>query len=159
MTDDYKKTWTMRIVDFDRHLRPTDAHPGKFELQSFHMGLYSDQPNSGQPRNVHMSDVSVMRESDAATPILMRLCHSGEVLPKVVIEMITEKDGVEVSRMTFELVNASIANISPGGSPHGTGPGIGMQETLSLRYEKLKSSVIEGERKGGAELVPPAPPP
>lgn len=159
MTDEYKKTWTMRIVDFDRHLRPTDAHPGKFELQSFHVALYADQPMAGQPRNVHMSDAGISRESDAATPILMRLCHSGEVLPKVLIEMITEKDGVEVTRMTFELINATIATVSPGGSPHGMGPGVGMQESISMRYEKLKSSVIEGERKGGAELVAPTPVP
>lgn len=150
MTDEPVKKWTLKIADFDRYLRPGDSVPSRFPVQSCSMGVAAEPPYNGQPRRTNVFDVSLVRNSDAATPILMRLCAAGEVLHSVTIELVAEKDGTEVFRMSIEMINAVINSVYPNGSEFSSG--FGLSESISFQYEKLRISAKEGEHKGGADM-------
>lgn len=155
MTDDIKQSWSMRINSLARFLKPGDNVSDKCDIMSFSHGLGAEPQAAGNPRRVYMYDVSVMRYSDAATPVLMRLCQTGESLNSVVIETRAEKDGKEIYRMTYELLNARVSRVNPSGSAGG--PDYRPIEDVGFSFEKLRMNVAEGEQKGSAELTPPAP--
>jgi type VI protein secretion system component Hcp len=117
--------------------------------------MSADPPAAGAPRRVHMYDVSVVRFSDAATPVLMRLCQTGDTLNSVVVEVRAEKDGKELYRMAYELLNAKVSRINPGGSSGGMD--YQPVEDVGFSFEKLRVSVTNGEQNGSAELRPNTP--
>jgi len=155
MSDEIKKTWTMHIPGLERFARAGDNVSEKCDMLSMSHGMYADPPVPGTPRRVQVYDVSVMRETDAATPVLMRLCQTGDTLQQVVIEMRAEKDGKEVYRLVYELLNAKIGRVNLGGSVHGFE--YRPNEDLGISFEKLRIHVKEGEQQGSAELTPPSP--
>lgn len=155
MSDEPVKKWSFKIVDFDRYLRPTDSLPSCFPVQSCSLGVAAEPPYAGNPRRANLFDINLIRQSDAATPVFMRLCAAGEVLHSVLLELVAEKDGTEVFRMNLELVNATINSVYPNGSD--MAPGLGLTESLSFQYEKLRVMATEREKKGGADLTPQRP--
>ncbi len=155
MSDEPTKKWSFKIADFDRYLRASDAVPSRFPLQSCSLGVYAEPLGSGQPRRANLYDVTVFRQCDAATPVLMRLCATGEVLHSVSLELVAEKDGTEVFRMSVEMINATISSVYPNGAD--MAPGFGMTESISFQYEKLRVIAVEGEKKGSADLTPQRP--
>lgn len=155
MTDDIKQTWTLRFNSLGRFLKSGDNVGDKCEIMSFSHGMASDPQVAGSPRRVHMYDVSVVRYCDAATPVLMRLCQTGESLNSVVIEMRAEKDGKELYRMAFEILNARVSRINPGGSSGSMD--YRPIEDIGFTFEKLRVFVTHGEQNGSAELTPPSP--
>lgn len=155
MSDEIKKTWTMRIQGLDRFVRSGDNVRDKCDIMSFSHGIYADPPMPGAPRRVQVYDLSVVRETDAATPILMRLCQTGDTLQSVIVEMRAEKDGKEVYRLVYELLNAKISRLHPGGSVHGQD--FRPIEDVGISFEKIRVHVKEGEQQGSAELTPPSP--
>lgn len=155
MSDEIKKTWTMRIQGLDRYLRSGDNVRDKCDILSFNHGIYAEPPMQGSPRRVHLYDLTVVRETDAATPILMRLCHTGDTLQSVSVELRAEKDGKEIYRLVYELLNARISRVNPGGSVHGSD--YRPIEDVGISFEKLRVHTREGEQQGSAELTPPSP--
>lgn len=155
MTDDVKKTWTMRMIGLDRFVKAGDSVRDKFEIINFSHGIYAEPVTAGNPRRVMLYDISIVRETDAATPVLMRLCQTGDALPQVFIELRVEKDGKEIYSFTYELINARITRMNTSGSSHGTD--YRLYEDLGLSFEKIRSHVKDGETRGSAELTPPAP--
>lgn len=155
MPDEIKKRWTLRAGGLDRYVKPGDNVRDKCDLLSFSHGIYADPTVAGSPRRVQIYDVSVMRETDAATPVFMRLCQTGETLHQVLIEMIAEKDGKEIYRLSYELLNAKVSRVNPGGSVHG--PDYRPVEDVAFSFEKLRIRVTEGEQNGSAELKPTTP--
>ncbi|MBZ0136413.1 MAG: type VI secretion system tube protein Hcp [Planctomycetes bacterium] len=155
MSDEVKKSWIMRIQGLDRFARSGDNVRDKCDIMSFSHGIYADPPMSGSPRRVQLYDVSIVRETDAATPLLMRLCQTGDTLQQVTVEMRAEKDGKEIYRLVYELLNARISRLHPGGGIHG--PDYRPVEDIGLSFEKLRIHVKEGEQQGSAELTPTSP--
>ncbi|MCA8914319.1 MAG: type VI secretion system tube protein Hcp [Planctomycetes bacterium] len=155
MSDEIKKNWTLKVNGLDRHVKPGDSVRDKCELTSVSHGIYADQPMAGQPRRTQIYDLSVARETDAATPIFMRLCQTGEVLSQVIVELVAEKDGKEIYRLTYELLNARISRVNTGGSAHG--PDFRPYDDMAFTFEKMRMRVTEGEQLGSAELKPNSP--
>ncbi|MCA8910953.1 MAG: type VI secretion system tube protein Hcp [Planctomycetes bacterium] len=155
MTDDIKQSWTIRFNSLGRFLKSGDNVSDKCDILSFSHGMAAEPPAAGAPRRVHLYDVSVMRYSDAATPVLMRLCQTGDSLNSVVIEMKAEKDGKEIYRMAFEILNARVSRINPGGSAGGMD--YKPVEDVGFTFEKLRVHVTHGEQNGSAELTPQSP--
>jgi type VI secretion system Hcp family effector len=156
MADEVKKFCSMRVVGLDRYVRQGDSVRDRFDIMSFNHGIYADPQIAGAPRRVQIYDVSAVRECDAATPIFMRLCQTGDALPSVTFEIRAEKDGKEIYRMTYELLNARVSRVNANASVHG-----GMEyrpfEDIAFTFEKLRINVTEGEQRGGTELKPSAP--
>ena len=157
MSDEIKKTWIMRCIGLDRHVKPGDSVRDKCDVLSVNHGIYADPPTPGQPRRTQIYDFNVSRETDAATPIFMRLCQTGEALTQLVIEMVAEKDGKEIYRLTYDLQNARISRVNTGGSVHVHGADYRPMDDMGLTFEKLRMRVTEGEQAGSAELKPTAP--
>ncbi|MCB9893113.1 MAG: type VI secretion system tube protein Hcp [Planctomycetes bacterium] len=155
MSDEIKKQWTLKINGLDRFVKPGDSVRDKCELSSVSHGIFADQPMAGQPRRTQIYDLSVARETDAATPIFMRLCQTGEALPQVIVELVAEKDGKEIYRLTYELLNARISRVNTGGSVHGQD--FRPYDDMAFTFEKMRMRVTEGEQNGSAELKPTSP--
>jgi type VI secretion system Hcp family effector len=153
MPDEIKKFCTMRVVGLDRYLRQGDSVRDKFEIMSFNHGIFAEPQMAGAPRRVQIYDVSVVRECDAATPVFMRLCQTGDSLTSVTLELRVEKDGKEVYRMTHELLNARVSRVNASASMH-TGMEYRPYEDIAFSFEKLRVNVTEGELRGGTELKP-----
>ncbi|MCA8918743.1 MAG: type VI secretion system tube protein Hcp [Planctomycetes bacterium] len=155
MSDEIKQSWSVRFNSLARFLKAGDSVSDKCDILSFSHGMSAEAQVAGSPRRVHMYDVSVVRYCDAATPVLMRLCQTGESLPSVVIEMRAEKDGKELYRMAFEILNARVSRINPGGSSGSMD--YRPIEDIGFTFEKLRVNVTHGEQNGSAELTPPSP--
>jgi type VI protein secretion system component Hcp len=155
MSNDVKKSWTMHIQGLDRYVRSGDSVRDKWDILSFNHGIYADPPVAGVPRRTQVFDMSIMRESDAATPVLMRLCQTGDILPVVLIEMRAEKDGKEIYRLTYELLNATIGRVNTSALMHS--PDYRATEDIGIAFEKLRMKVVDGEQHAGAELTPSSP--
>jgi type VI secretion system Hcp family effector len=155
MADEIKKFCTMRVIGLDRFLKQGDSVRDKSDVFSFNHGIYADPQMAGAPRRVQIYDVSAVRESDAATPIFMRLCQTGDMLSSVIFEMRAEKDGKEIYRMTYELLNARVSRVNASASLHSTEHH--PVEDIAFTFEKLRINVTEGEQRGGTELKPSAP--
>ncbi len=151
MPDEITKQWRMRIPGLRNHALPGDSVPETTEFMSLSHGVHFDPGYAGGNSQVHVQDVNLFRYSDAATPVFMKLCATADPMPQVFLDLVTLKDGVEISRMEYELVNARVSSVAPGGS--NSGPD-GMSEGLTLRFEKMKLRVVQGGSSSHVDLVP-----
>jgi type VI protein secretion system component Hcp len=153
MTNIVKK-WVMRLSGIDRYVPKGDNVKDEFEILSFNHGVYAQNLPDGS-RQVQVQDINVMRASDALTPVLFKICMSGEILDSVIIELRTVQDERETFVMRYELLKARIGAVSPGGSPQGQDPAL--VESLMLSYERLRMHVHNSHDKSTVDIVPPKP--
>lgn len=151
MSDEITKQWRMRVPGLRNHALPGDSVPETMEILSLSHGIHFDPGYAGSSPQVHVQDLNLYRYSDAATPVFMKLCATADPMPQVFFDLVTQKGGVEIARMEYELVNARVSSLSPGGS--GGGPD-GLSEGLTLRFEKLKLRVVQGGNTSHVDLVP-----
>ena len=156
MSDEFKNIWTLKVTGLDRFLQPGDSIAQTFELLSFSHGIQEEPPTAGQPRRVSLYEFSAVRYCDPASPYFMRLCQTGDQLPQVVASMRSENDGKIVFLMRFELQNARVTGVRPGGSS-GSGMDSRPVEEVCFRCEKMKVYVEQAEQRGSATLNPPRP--
>ncbi len=154
MTDIIKK-WTMRVQGLDRHVSKNDSVKDEWELISFSHGVFAHGSAPDGSRVVQLQDLHLMRFSDSATPILFKLCESGDALDSVIIELRTLQDEREVFLMRYELLKARIVSVSPAGGPQGSE--IALTESLQLTCERLRMHVKSGAGYSTIDMVPPKP--
>jgi type VI protein secretion system component Hcp len=150
-----EQTITLRIPDFDRHLRPSESVPKSFEVSSFNYGLGTDISQGTPVRKTFMYELSLGRTPDAATPVFMRMCATGETINSLTVEIVRTVDGKEVSRVVYECIGATVYGVYPsysGGEGH-----FHSSENLLFKFDKVKVHAQYGEHKGEAELVPSTP--
>lgn len=154
MADSVKK-WVLRIQGLDRFVPNGDSVKDEFELLSFNHGVYAQNLPDGS-RQVQLQDINVMRASDAATPILFKLCMSGDVLDSVVLELRSLQDERETFLLRYELLKARVGAVSPGGGPQSPDPAL--VESIMFSYERLRMHVHNGGgHKSTVDIVPPKP--
>ncbi|GIK54120.1 MAG: hypothetical protein BroJett014_30930 [Planctomycetota bacterium] len=153
MTNTARK-WVLRISNLDRFVPKGDSVKDEFELLSFSHGIYAHSLPDGS-RQVQMQDINVMRASDAATPVLFKLCLSGDVLDSVVLELRTIDDDRDVFLMRYELLKARVAAVNPGGSPQSGDPAL--VEGLTFTCERLRMHVHNRDGHSTVDLTPPKP--
>lgn len=153
MTNNVKK-WVMRLGGIDRFVPKGDSVNDEFDIFSFSHGVYAQNLPDGS-RQVQLQEINVMRASDALTPLLFKICMSGDVLDSVIIDLRTTQDERETFVLRYELLKARISSVSPGGSPHSQDPAL--VESLTISFERMRMHVHNTHEKSTVDIVPPKP--
>lgn len=145
----------MSIPGLAQHALPGDNVPTEWDILSLSHGLHYDPGYAGQPARTQVQDLALMRNVDAATPVLLKLCATADPLPLVKLELVSSRDGVEIQRIEYELLDARVSMVSAAGSQYGGDQA--MSESLTLRFVKMKMRVVQDGHRGHVDIVPPAP--
>jgi type VI secretion system secreted protein Hcp len=95
---------------------------------------------------VEMSDITITKLADLATPILLQTCAAGKTIPKAKLEfMRADGNGDRVKYFEVQLENVLIGDVSPAVSE-----GDFMQEHLGLKFSKVKYMYTQQKIGGGA---------
>jgi len=93
-----------------------------------------------------MSEISICKLVDLASPILMQTCAAGRTIPKVKIEMQrADGQGEPIKYFEVELENVLIGHIAPSFAPGGS-----PTEILGLKFSKAKWKYSQQKIGGGA---------
>ena len=84
-------------------------------------------------------DIIVVKEFDAAAPLLQQAFATGIVIPRVNIEVVDELGDL---RQVYEFYSVKVTSYSINGSGLDDGPSDNFSETLSLGYEGARSVVF-----------------
>lgn len=135
----------------------TDSkHKDWIEILSFSHGM--SQPasiasgTSGRSsERVNMSDFSVVKEMDKASPMLAQACCDGRHIKEVKIEL-CEATGDKHTYMVYTMENAIISSFQPGGAKEGGKP----LENLTFNFGKIKweYTPIGHDGKPGSKVGP-----
>ena len=118
---------------------------GSIPVQSFSWGI-SNQINPGSSgaggSKPQFSDVSVVKNFDLASPLLMKAAASGSVQPKMVLSFVRiGKDNVNFLTYEFDTIFVtSLQDSASGGIP---------TEAVSFAYEKVLVTYHEQSPNGG----------
>jgi type VI secretion system secreted protein Hcp len=93
-------------------------------------GGASDARNSGR---AEYEDFSITKDVDKATPKLMLDCATGEVIPKVTLEVIPARRDKRES-LVIEMTNVVIASVAPQSTTGTNRP----TESVTFSFEELK---------------------
>jgi type VI secretion system secreted protein Hcp len=131
----------------------TDSgHQGWIECQAVNWSL--SQPKSATTSTsgghtagrVDLSDISVQKMADIASPILAQTCAMGRTIPKAKIEfMRADGDGKPVKYYEVELENVIVAHVAQGVSG-----GDVMTESIGLKFSKVKWKYCQQKIGGGS---------
>jgi len=132
-----------------------DKHKGWIECKSVQFGVY--QPNSGERKTVErgeLSDVTITKLTDLATPILLQTCLMGKTVRKAKLEFLrADGDGKPIKYFEIELENVLIGSVNSGISDGGDGvSGVAPQmiDTLALRFGRVEWKYTQQTIRGGA---------
>jgi type VI secretion system secreted protein Hcp len=95
---------------------------------------------------VEMSDITITKLADLATPILLQTCAAGKTIPKAKLEfMRADGNGDRVKYFEVQLENVLIGDVSPK-----VNEGNFMHEELGLKFSKVKYMYTQQKIGGGA---------
>jgi len=63
---------------------------------------FGSQPTASEARKVTLSDITITRKIDKASPVLAKACATGKHLPSITIELTGENDHVVVWRLVLK---------------------------------------------------------
>jgi type VI secretion system secreted protein Hcp len=115
-----------------------EKHKDWIEILSYNHGM--SQPASAASgtggrtaQRVSMSDFSVMKVLDKASPHLAQACCDGRHIKEVKVEL-CEAAGDKHTYMVYTMENVIISSLQPGGSQGGDKP----MESLTFNFGKIK---------------------
>lgn len=131
----------------------TDSkHQGWIEVESVSWSV--SQPKSATSstggghtaERAELSDVSLHKISDLASPILAQTCAAGKTIPKARFEFWrADGQGERIKYYEIELENALISHVAPS-----VVAGSIMSESVSLKFSKVKWRYRQQKIAGGA---------
>lgn len=93
-----------------------------------------------------LSEISVSKLVDLASPILAQLCACGKTIPKAKLEMMrADGNGEPIKYFEVELENVLIAHLAPS-----FGSGDFSTENLGLKFSKVKWKYTQQKITGGS---------
>ncbi|MEJ7805843.1 MAG: type VI secretion system tube protein Hcp [Telluria sp.] len=127
-------------------------HEGWIECRSAHWGAFQPKSASGTA-NVgdtaergELSDITITKLSDVATPLLLQTCMMGRIVRKAKLEFHrADGQGTPVKYFEIELENVVIGQVTPSISE-----GELLTETVSLKFSKVKWKYTQQKILGGA---------
>ena len=127
-----------------------DKHKDWIEVLSFSHGM--SQPSSatdssaggGTTERVNVSDFSVVKHLDKASPKLAELCCTGKHIATVTLEL-NRAGGDKLKYMEVKMEQVVIAGVSPAGGPDFP------TESVSLNYGNIKWTYSQQKRPDGSQ--------
>ena len=131
----------------------TDGAHGKWiEVLSYSFGV--SQPSSGSASSggarsaerVNMSDFSIVKTIDKASPKLMLACAKGDHIKEVTMEL-CRNTGDKLKYAEYKLTDVLVTNVRPGGSSQG-GEALPLEE-VSFNFGKIEFVYTATDQKTG----------
>jgi len=127
-------------------------HPGWIECISISWAIHQPKSATASTSGGHtaeraeLSEISISKLVDLASPMLAQLCACGKTIPKAKLEMQrADGDGQPIKYFEVELENVLVAHLAPvfagGGVP---------AESLGLKFSKVRWKYTQQKIGGGA---------
>jgi len=138
-----------------------DKHKEWIEILSYHWGASQAQAGPTSMTGAHtgqrvdISDFSIVKQLDKASPLLFMKCCTGEHISDVTLELSKAVGGVQgVKYMTYKFSDAIVASVRPGGSSQG-GDAAPLEE-VSFRFSKVNIEYVPIDKQGKPQGQIPA---
>ena len=129
-----------------------DKHKDWIEVQSVQWGVTQPKSATASTGGGHTAerceheDITLSKLADLSSPILLQVCSSGKTIPRAKIEfMRADGQGERIKYFEIELTNVLVGGVSPHVSE-----GDIMQETIGLKFSKVKWTYTQQKVSGGA---------
>jgi type VI secretion system secreted protein Hcp len=129
-----------------------DKHKNQIEILSFSWGANqtaTGAASSGGARSaerVNLSDFSIVKSVDKASPKLFLHCCNGKHIPDVTLEL-CRATGDKQPYLEYKMTDVMISSYRPGGASHG-GESLPMEE-VSFNYAKIEFKYTATDHKTG----------
>lgn len=136
-----------------------DKHKEWIEVLSFSWGAHQTGGGGASAGGAHtkgrvdISDFSVVKQLDKASPKLFLSCATGEHVSDVTLEL-CRAGGDKQKYMTYKMSDVLVSSVRPGGSAHG-GEGLPLEE-VSFNFSKVQLEYIPIDAKGKPQGTVPA---
>ncbi|PWT82660.1 MAG: type VI secretion system tube protein Hcp [Blastocatellia bacterium] len=124
-----------------------DKHPEWIEVLSYTWASSHAQSatEEGGGQRVEISDFSVVKQLDKASPRLFLLCATGETIADATLE-ICKAAGEKQKFMTYKMSGVLVVSVKPGGSGK-SGDALPLEE-ISFRFSKIELEYIPIDKMG-----------
>jgi type VI secretion system secreted protein Hcp len=129
-----------------------DKHRDWIECKSVAWGVTQPKSATASTGGGHtaeraeMTEISITKLADLATPILLQTCAAGKTIPKAKLEfMRADGNGDRVKYFEIQLENVLIGEVKPK-----VGEGDFMHENIGLKFSKVKYMYTQQKVSGGA---------
>jgi type VI secretion system secreted protein Hcp len=125
------------------------TRPGAIELSSFQWGVGRgiSSPTGGVTDRASsapsVSEIVITKQTDSASPLLMRACANGAHFPTATLFM-RKAGGEQEEFLVYKLTDVLISSYQSGGHGHGDNP----TESLTIHFAKIE--VVVNPPGGGA---------
>lgn len=136
-----------------------DKHKDWVEILSFHWGASQmgggsqSATGSHAGQRVDISDFSVVKQLDKASPKLFLACCTGEHIADVTVEL-CKAGGDKQKYMTYKFTDVLVSGVRPGGSSQG-GDALPLEE-VSFKFGKVQLEYIPIDKSGKPQGQVPA---
>jgi type VI secretion system secreted protein Hcp len=127
-------------------------HAGWIECTSINWSITQPKSATASTSGGHtaeqaeLSDITINKLVDLATPMLAQICACGKTIPKAKLEMMcADGNGEPIKYFEVELENVLIAHVAP----HFAGGDI-PGESLGLKFSKVKWKYTQQKIAGGS---------
>lgn len=129
-----------------------DKHRDWIECKSVEWGVTQPKSATASTGGGHtaeraeMTEITITKLADLATPILLQTCAAGKTIPKAKLEfMRADGNGDRVKYFEIQLENVLIGGVKPK-----VGEGDFMHENIGLKFSKVKYMYTQQKVSGGA---------
>jgi len=136
-----------------------DKHKEWIEVMSFSWGAHQSAGGSQSGGGAHtggrvdISDFSVVKQLDKASPKLFLACAAGEHIADVTLELCRAGNDKQ-KYMTYKMSDVLVSSVRPGGSSQGDGR-LPLEE-VSFHFSKVNLEYIPIDAKGKPQGTVPA---
>ncbi|MCI0151585.1 type VI secretion system tube protein Hcp [Paraburkholderia sediminicola] len=124
-----------------------DEHKGEIDVLEWLWGVaqYSHMHagSGGGAAKASVSDLTIEKHVDRASPNLMKYCLTGKHIDQAVLTM-RKAGGTPLDYLKITMTDVLITLVSPKGS------GTGAHETVSLSFAKVKQEYLVQNKEGGS---------
>lgn len=140
------------LIDGIKGESADSAHQGWIECTSAQLGVRQPKSATASTAGGHTAErcehksIAISKLADLSSPILMQTCSAGRTIPKARLEfMRADGDGNPVKYYEIELENVLLGSVD-----QVVHPGVGLQESLTLKFSKVRWKYTQQKISGGA---------
>jgi type VI secretion system secreted protein Hcp len=126
-------------------------HKGDIEVSSFSFGIHNTSAHGsgggGGAGKTSFESFTIMKTVDKASPLLFQACATGKHIKSAELLFARKAGGTQKDYLYIKLTDVLISSVQAGGSEKGA-----PQEQVSLTFQKMQETYLNGDGKPGATL-------
>ena len=122
------------------------GHKGEIEVLSFSWGVSNSGASNGGgggAGKVQITDFSIVKYLDSASPQLFEACCSGQQIPSANMTILRKAGGGQQEFFTIKMTDVFVTGVSPGGTTGGNSVPL---EQISFSFSRV--DIAAADRKG-----------